>query len=346
MYPRVSIHIVAYNSMDFLPELLASIFAQTFTDFNVLVVDNASSDGVATYLRDEFPKVALIRNARNVGFSGAHNLAIRYAVDHWGDDDLTDRFVLITNPDVILSPTFLEEIVKTASFDSAQDGPSGPAAIGSYQGKLLRAFKENAQDEVFCETVKSERIDSTGLAQHRNRTVTDRGAGELDKGQYDASTEIFGAAGALAFYRASTLQALRYGDEFLDHDFFLYKEDVDLAWRAKRRGFTSRYVPKAVAYHHRAAYGAERQGWFARIKNRRGKSPMRNWYSTRNHLLLVLKNEGILSGLLALPWIAWFEFRRFVYVLVLETRNVSAYFSALKLSPRILKKRFSRTLKP
>ena len=337
MYPRVSIHIVAYNSMDFLPELLKSIFAQTFQDFNVLVVDNASSDGVATFLRDEFPKVALIRNARNVGFSGAHNLAIRYAVDHWGDDDLTDRFVLITNPDVILSPTFLEEIVKAAENE--------PVTVGSFQGKLLRAFKQNAQDEVFCETVKSERIDSTGLAQHRNRTCTDRGAGELDKGQYDASTEIFGAAGALAFYRASTLQVLRYGDEFLDHDFFLYKEDVDLAWRAKKRGFTSRYVPKAVAYHHRAAYGAERQGWFARIKNRRGKSPMRNWYSTRNHLLLVLKNEGILSGLLALPWIAWFEFRRFVYVIVLETRNLSAYFSALMLAPKILKKRFSRVRK-
>lgn len=338
MYPRVSIHIVAYNSMDFLPELLKSIFAQTFQDFNVLVVDNASSDGVATFLRDEFPKVALIRNARNVGFSGAHNLAIRYAVDHWGDTDLTDRFVLITNPDVILSPTFLEEIVRAAEKEST--------TVGSFQGKLLRAFKQNAQDEVFCETVKSERIDSTGLAQHRNRTCTDRGAGELDKGQYDSATDIFGAAGALAFYRASTLQALRYGDEFLDHDFFLYKEDVDLAWRAKKRGFTSRYVPAAVAYHHRAAYGAERQGWFARIKNRRGKSPMRNWYSTRNHLLLILKNEGILTGLLALPWIAWFEFRRFVYVLVLETRNLSAYFSALKLSPRILKKRFSRTLKP
>ncbi len=334
MYPRVSIHVVAYNSMDFLPELLESIFAQTFQDFNVLVVDNASSDGVATFLRDQFPKVAMIRNARNVGFSAAHNLAIRYAIDHWGDDDLSDRFVLITNPDIILSPTFLEEIVAAATVD--------PKTTGSLQGKLLRAFKQNAQDEVFCETVRSERIDSTGLVKHRNRTVTDRGAGELDTGQYDASTEIFGAAGALAFYRASTLQAVRYGDEFLDHDFFLYKEDVDLAWRAKRRGFSSRYVPKAVAYHHRAAYGAERQGWIARIKNRRGKSPMRNWYSTRNHLLLVLKNEGIWSGLLALPWILWFELRRFVYVLVFETRNVSAYFSALKLVPKMLKKRYAR----
>ncbi len=334
MYQRVSIHIVAWNSMDFLPELLKSIFAQTFADFNVLVVDNASSDGVAAFLRDEFPQVAVIRNARNIGFSAAHNLAIRYAIDHWGDDDLSDRFVLITNPDIILTPTFLEEIVRAAEKE--------PSSIGSFQGKLLRAFRENAQDEVFCETVKSERIDSTGLAQHRNRTCTDRGAGELDKGQHDASTEIFGAAGALAFYRASTLQALRNGDEFLDHDFFLYKEDVDLAWRAKKRGFASRYVPKAVAYHHRAAYGAENQGWFARIRNRRGKSAMRNWYSTRNHLLLVLKNEGILSGLLALPWIAWFEFRRFVYVLVFETKNISAYFSALKLSPKMLKKRYAR----
>ena len=336
MYPRVSIHIVAYNSMDFLPELLKSIFAQTFRDFNVLVVDNASSDGVATFLRDQFPQVAVIRNARNMGFSGAHNLAIRYAIDHWGDDDLADRFVLITNPDAILSPTFLGEIVRAAERE--------PASVGSFQGKLLRAFRENAQDEALCETVRSEQIDSTGLVMHRNRTCTDRGAGELDAGQFDAATDVFGAAGALAFYRASTLRALRHGDEFLDHDFFLYKEDVDLAWRAKKRGFASRYVPGAVAHHHRAAYGAERQGWVARIRNRRGKPALRNWYSTRNHLLLILKNEGVWTGLLALPWIAFCELRRFVYVILFETKSLSAYFSALRLVPKMLRKRYARPL--
>ena len=114
MYPRVSVNIVSWNGMKFIPELLASIFAQTYTDFNVLIVDNGSSDGVEAYVREHFPQVAFLRNARNLGFAPAHNQAIRYAIEHWGGEDLSDRFVLVTNQDAIFAPTFLEEIVRAA----------------------------------------------------------------------------------------------------------------------------------------------------------------------------------------------------------------------------------------
>lgn len=330
MYPRVSVNIVSWNGMKFIPELLESIFAQTYTDFSVLVVDNGSSDGVEAYVREHFPQVAFLRNARNLGFAPAHNQAIRYAIEHWDGDDLSDRFVLVTNQDAIFAPTFLEEIVRAAEKE--------PKA-GSFQGKLRRAYTENPQDEALRETVRSERIDSTGLMPHRNRTFTDRGAGEMDAGQFDASTDIFGPTGALALYRASALQDVRYRDEFFDHDFFAYKEDADLAWRLRRLGWASRYVPPAVAYHYRGMFGKEKLGWLERIQNRRGKSSTRNWYSTRNHLLVLVKNLGFWSGLLALPWIVWFEARRLVYVLLFEPKTASAYVSALTLIPSILRKR-------
>lgn len=330
MYPRVSVNIVTWNGMKFIPDLLESIFAQTYTDFNVLIVDNGSSDGVEKFVRETYPQVAFLRNARNLGFAPAHNQAIRYAVEHWEGQDLSDRFVLATNQDIILAPTFLEELVRAAERE--------PKA-GSFQGKLRRAYTENPQDEALREIVRSERIDSTGLMPHRDRTFTDRGAGEMDAGQFDESVDIFGPTGALALYRASALQDVRYRDEFFDYDFFSYKEDADLAWRLRHLGWESRYVPAAVAHHYRGMFGKERMGWMERIRNRRGKSPVRNWYSTRNHLLMLVKNQGCWSGLLALPWIAWFEARRFVYVLLFEPRTAAAYVGALSLVPSMMRKR-------
>jgi GT2 family glycosyltransferase len=330
MSTRVSLNIVSWNGMKFIPELLESVFAQTCADFAVLVVDNGSSDGVEAFLRGEYPQVAFLRNARNLGFAPAHNQAVRYAMERWDGDDLSDRFVLVVNQDVVLTPTFLEEMLRAAE---AEPG------VGSWQGKLRRAFTENPQDEALRETVRSERIDSTGLVMRRNRTFADRGAGEMDDGQYDADTEIFGPTGALALYRASALADARYRDEFFDHHFFSYKEDVDLAWRLRRLGWGSRYVPAAVAYHYRGMFGKETMGWLERVRNRLGKSSWRNWYSTRNHLLMLAKNQDPLSGLLALPWIACFELRRLAYVLACEPKTLTAYVEAAALLPTMLRKR-------
>lgn len=333
MYPKVSIHIVAWNSMDFIPELLKSIFAQTYADFNVLIVDNASDDGLEPFVRAHYPQAMILRNARNLGFATAHNQAVRYAIDHWGKDVLDDRYVLVTNPDVILSPTFLENLMK---------GVAEEPTAGSYQGKLLLAFRENMQDEALAETVCSERIDSTGLRMHRDRTFSDRGAGELDTSQYDQARDIFGPTGALALYRASALDAVKLGDECFDVDFFAYKEDVDLAWRLRHAGYASRYVPEAVAYHHRGMFGNEKMGWRERIRNRKAKSPTRNWYSTRNHVLLLAKNEPFWSGVLASPFILWFELRRLAYVVLFEPFSLSAYSAAAGLIPKMISKRFAR----
>jgi GT2 family glycosyltransferase len=333
--PKLSINIVAWNDMDFIPTLLESIFAQTFTDFAVRLIDNGSTDGLEAYVREHHPSVTILRNARNLGFSPAHNQGIRYAIEHWHESELPERFVLITNPDVIMPSNFLKELMRAAEADRE---------AGSFQGKLLRAYIENAADESLKETVRSDRLDSTGLVKQRNRTFTDRGAGELDTGQYDADRDIFGVTGALALYRGSALQDVRYRDEFFDHDFFLYKEDVDLAWRLKRAGWPARYVPEATAFHYRGAFGKEKMGWLERIRNRRGKGARRNWFSTRNHLLLLLKNEPFWSGLLALPWIAWFELCRLAYVCLFEPGSLTAYLSAIRLAPKIILKRVTQRL--
>src|SRR3989338_4939692 len=126
--------------MRFLPDLLKSIAEQTFKEVNVVIIDNASNDGVETFVRDHYPDVVFIRNARNLGFSAAHNQGIRYAIEHWPQHALQNRFILLTNPDIIFTSTYLEEIIK-----SAHTHPQ----VASFGGKLLRAFGANLGDEVF-----------------------------------------------------------------------------------------------------------------------------------------------------------------------------------------------------
>lgn len=330
MYPKISIHIVTWNSMRFLPDLLESIMAQTYRDFNVLVIDNASTDGVEVFLKEKYPDIVFIRNARNLGFSAAHNQGIRYAIEHWSASELADRFILLTNPDVLLTPTYLETLMAVTV---------AHPEVGAFGGKLLRAFGENTGDEVFKEVVRSDRIDSVGLNPHRNHTVTDRGAGELDQGQYEEQEKVFGISGALALYRASALGDVRFEDETLDHDFFAYKEDVDLAWRLQQRGWDALYVPSALAYHYRGMYGPEKNGLLSRFRNRREKSSIRNYYSTRNHWLLLLKNLRCTSLLFSFPWILTYEGARLTYVLIFERSGWRALKETIAFIPRMWKKR-------
>lgn len=332
MYPKIAINIVTWNSMDFLPDLLRSIQAQTWTDFSVLIIDNASTDQVEEFVRREYPNVTFLRNVKNRGFAYAHNQGIRYALEHWPADDLGNRFVLVTNPDILLAPDYLERIMGRVSEEEM---------VGSYGGKLLRAFGENLGDEILKETVCSDHLDSTGLQANRSRDFTDRGAGEMDTKQYDHLRKVFGISGALALYRASALRDIAYQDEFFDNDFFAYKEDVDLAWRLQIAGWQARYVPEARAHHYRGMFGHEKSGIFEKMANRRKKSPIRNYLSTRNHAALLIKNQDAVGAFLALPWLAAKETGRLFYVLIFEPKSLRGYWEVLKNFSRFYRKRLA-----
>lgn len=330
--PHVSIHIVAWNSMRFLPDLFKTLAEQTYTDFQVLVIDNGSTDGVEAFIRAHYPQTIFLRNARNLGFSTAHNQGIRYALEHWPKDSNAHQFILVTNPDILLSSTYVESLMNAVD---------AFPTVGSFGGKLRRAFGEHVNDETLQEIVRSDLIDSTGLHGHKNCTVTDRGAGQMDRGQFDEAKEVFGISGALALYRASALEDVRFEDEFFDQDFFAYKEDVDLAWRLQQAGWGARFVPEALAFHYRGMYGPEKMSWWQCILHRRKKSLIRNYYSTRNHWLVLVKNIRVLNAILAAPRLLCLEGCRLFYTLVFEPRNARAVFDAMRLIPRMLKKRFA-----
>jgi len=294
------VDIVAWNSLAYLKNVFSSLRDQDFLDFTVTVVDNASDDGTAKWMMEHEPAVTVLRNFRNQGFSRAHNQAIAMALSRWPEETWEHRYILIANPDLEFSPECIRLLVEAMERD-----PS----LSSCGPKLLRAHVRS-QEEGRMETERTRIIDSTGLLIKKSRRTVDRGAGEEDRGQYDAQKDVFGFSGACVLFRASALVRAKLSGEFFDEDFFAYKEDVDLAWRMQRLGMKAAYVPEAVAWHHRTApsapYAGLRSSWILRKK----KSPLVNYLSTRNHLWMLVKNEEWGSAFLHAVWIFPYEFMK------------------------------------
>jgi len=142
---------------------------------------------------------------------------------------------------VILKPDFLSTLLAApGQLAATRSGEQ----IGALCGKLLR-WKPGASDE------RSDTIDSTGVYFRRNLRHLDRGSDEVDRGQYERREYVIGATGAAALYRRTMVEDISVGSEFFDEDFFAYREDADLAWRAQLMGWSCLYVPEAVAWHVR-----------------------------------------------------------------------------------------------
>ena len=243
---KVAVNIVTFNSAEDIAACLESLAAQTFRDFQIHVLDNASSDGTVEKLAGF--DVALVKSPTNTGFAKAHNDLIHaYPAE----------YVLMLNPDAVPRPDFLERIIE--ALDARPDAASA-------SGKLLR------MDGVT--------LDSAGIVMQRNQRHLDRGAGEPDRGQFDSPEDVFGPSGAAAVYRMKALNDVAINGQFFDEDFFAYREDADLAWRCRLMGWTSIYVPSAVALHRRRVTPERRSQLSALI----------NYHSVKNRFLLRLNN--------------------------------------------------------
>ena len=223
----VSICIVNWNGGEFLPMCIPTVLDQTYSDIEFFIVDNASRDGSPDRLERDFPQIRLFRQKENLGFSGGHNVGIRTS---------GGEFYMALNFDLRLTPSYVEEMVK-----AIRTTPE----TGSVNGKLLRMDHEGNPTGM---------IDSVGHEFLKTRQGRNRGQGEVDKGQFDRVEEIFGVTGTAPLYRRAMLESICFETEYFDEDFFAYREDVDLDWRARRAGWRAIYTPKAVAYHYRKGH--------------------------------------------------------------------------------------------
>jgi len=213
---------VSWNTFALLQRCIASVRAQTHPSVQLVVVDNASRDGSAEWLRAQ-QDVELVENPRNVGFAAANNAGLRLC---------TGDFVLLVNADVELNRDYLELCVR--HFDDAE--------VGSVTGKLFRFSPVGMLDSTGHE------VYGVGWAANRGEELPDVG--------FDAPGEVFGVCAAAAVYRKAALDDVAIEGEVLDETYVSYIEDVDLDWRLRWRGWKAWYEPRAVAVHHRSASGA------------------------------------------------------------------------------------------
>ena len=250
--PRACLAVLNYDGRELLDEALPSIVAQDYAPFEVVVVDNGSSDGSPEHVRERWPSVRVVALQRNVGVTAALNACVAAA----GDADV----VALLNNDVELAPDWLATLVRVL-----EEHPAAAAAAG----KLLRQTDRRV-------------IDRAGDTMRWSSWCGGRGSGEIDAGQYDAAGEIFSVGGAAALYRRAALEDVGPFDE----DYFAYLEDVDWGFRARLAGYTARYEPAAVGYHRGGAtlgqinafslfHLRRNQVWFV-VKNYPGRELLRH----------------------------------------------------------------------
>jgi GT2 family glycosyltransferase len=268
----VTVGIVTWNSAHVIEACVASVRAQTWRPLTLRILDNASADDTRERLTRITSPDERLGADRNLGFSAAHNRLIAAS---------SAELYLCLNPDVVLAPDFVERVVAAMRRD--------PRA-GSATGKLLRM--RDGESDVRGQRDKGDKdderdvIDSTGIIMVPSQRHLDRGADRVDDGRYAREELVFGASGAAAMYRREMLEDAKTpggnaGGEYFDEDFFAYREDADLAWRAQLLGWNCVYVPDAVARHGRRVTPERRSALPATI----------NYYSVRNRFLLRMKNQ-------------------------------------------------------
>ncbi|MGH9593055.1 MAG: glycosyltransferase family 2 protein [Bryobacteraceae bacterium] len=219
---RVSVIIPNCNRQDLLGACLRSLARQTYASYEVIVVDNGSSDGSVALVEEmaaSFPvPLRLIANTENRGFCAANNQ---------GFAATTSELVALLNNDAEAEPGWLEAL---ESVIRTRDG------IGMAASKIL-VWEDPT------------RIDKCGHLIYPDGQNRGRGSGQLDRGQYDQIKEVLWPDGCAAMYRRAMLEDVGGFDE----DFFAYADDAELGLRARLAGWLCLYTPQAVVRHHRGA---------------------------------------------------------------------------------------------
>jgi len=222
-----------WNGERFLSTCLGSLRRQSYDDFDMVLVDNGSTDGSVAFARDNFPEISVLPLPENRGFSAAVNAGILASE--------TEHVALLNN-DTETDPKWLEALVEAAD--------SYPEA-GFFASKLV----DFADRRV---------LDGAGDVLRRSGLPYRLGHGEPDGGRYDKTAFVFGACAGAAMYRRGMLDDVGLFDE----DFFANCEDGDLSFRAQLAGYRCLYVPGSVVYHMGSATFGRRSATSTRLGTR------------------------------------------------------------------------------
>jgi len=255
--PRISVVVVVYESGPTLAECLAALRAQTFADFELVLVDNASSDRVAQAAAAADPGLTLIENATNLGFAAAVNQGARAAAGEW---------LVLLNPDAYADARWLERLMAAADANPA---------VRSFTSRQLMANNPT-------------RLDGLGDVMSLAGFPFRGGFGHEDPGPLKPGWVFSGCGGAMMVQRALFLQLGGF-----DERLFCYCEDVDLGYRLRLVGEPTLLVPDAVVRHVGSASSGGRRSEFAVFHGTRNRfwvfvkdtPPVLFWLTLPLHLL-------------------------------------------------------------
>lgn len=228
METLVSVIIPNYNSKQYIEQCIDSLKNQTFHNFDIIVVDNASKDDSAKIVEEKYPDVRLIRLSENFGFSRAVNEGISAS---------KAEFVLLLNDDTKADEHFVEKMYAAISSDDK---------IFSASAKMVQMFAPEKLDGA------GDLYSALGWAYARGKDKS------VNNKRFNKPCDIFASCGGAAIYRKSILNEIGYFDEFN----FAYLEDIDIGYRARIYGYRNVYQPEAVVYHVGSAVSGSRYNDF------------------------------------------------------------------------------------
>ena len=211
--PLVSIIILNYNAGDLLLDCINSIQKSTYTNYEIILVDNISKDNSHKKCKEQFPSIKLIENSENFGYCEGNNIGLRIA---------KGQFIVILNPDTIVDSFWLEELLKAYQTNGE----------GIYQPKFLATTDHS----MLLSTGNMIQIFGFGFS---------RSKGDIDKKQYEDLEKINYASGTCLFTSKYILEKIGFFDPFL----FAFHDDLELCWRGAINKINSFYVPKSIVYH-------------------------------------------------------------------------------------------------
>ena len=234
MNPLVSVVVVTWNGKHLLRECFDALLSQTYRPFEIILVDNGSSDGTIDFVARRYGRhVRSLALGQNKGYAAGNNEGFRASK---GD-------LLVTlNNDTHVSPTWLGALVR--EIGSSSD-------VGACASRQMRMGQGNI-------------IDALGIGLHPNGDSFAVASGQQDCGQFDEIVEVFGAHGASAMYKREAL----IDAGLFDEDFFAYEEEFDLNWRLRMLGWRCLYVPDARLEHLGGATIKRKPGLHDYLKTR------------------------------------------------------------------------------
>ena len=304
--PRVAAVLVVHNGMEWLSSVLATLASQQYPALDLLVVDNASTDGSGDVLSRRIPEDRLVRLPRNLGFGRAVAAALSHPVVAASD------LLLFLHDDLVLAPDAIARLVRALRDDTSL----------SIVGPKLREWSD---DGVLAEIGMS--MDRFGRAEQRVER------GELDQGQHDRADEVLYVSTAGMLIPREVYRQLGG----FDVRFPAYRDDLDLCWRAWLQGHRIEVVPQAVGYHIGAATGRAAESFGGGLHGGR-------YLAERHSVASLLKNYSAFSLLWVLPATVVLALAKVVAFLLIRRFGeagavVRAYLWNVAQLPRTLRRR-------